>query len=62
MFGGPKYYLTLNRDELNKLIKYLTEARNRFIDKDIPTIDVDNALLQIMKLGKHRHKVKLILL
>jgi len=58
-FKDEKYYLTLNRDELNRMIKYLTEARNCFIDKDIPTIDVDNVLMQIMKLGKHRHKVKL---
>jgi len=27
-FKDEKYYLTLNRAELNKMIKYLTEARS----------------------------------
>ncbi len=58
-FKDTKYYLTLNREELNKMIRYLTEARNCLIDRDIPTVDVDDALMKIMKLGPHRHKVKL---
>ena len=40
-----KYYLTLNSRQLSQLIEYLTGARNSFLDKNIPTDDVDNAIL-----------------
>ena len=39
-----KYYLTLNGRQLSLLIEYLTGARNNFLDKNIPTDDVDNAI------------------
>lgn len=53
-----KYYLTLNSRQLSQLIEYLTGARNSFLDKDIPTDDVDNAILSLLKLRKKR-KAKL---
>lgn len=53
-----KYYLTLNSRQLSQLIEYLTGARNSFLDKNIPTDDVDNALIRLMKPGKKR-KIKL---
>ena len=42
----------------NMLIEYLTGARNSFLDKNIPTDDVDNAILSLLKLRKKR-KAKL---
>ena len=53
-----KYYLTLNSNQLSQLIEYLTGARNSFLDKNIPTDDVDNAILSLLKLRKKR-KAKL---
>ena len=53
-----KYYLTLNGRQLSLLIEYLTGARNNFLDKNIPTDDVDNAILSLLKLRKKR-KAKL---
>ena len=53
-----KYYLTLNGRQLSQLIEYLTGARNSFLDKNIPTDDVDNAILSLLKLRKKR-KAKL---
>lgn len=53
-----KYYLTLNSRQLSQLIEYLTGARNSFLDKNIPTDDVDNAILSLLKLRKKR-KAKL---
>lgn len=53
-----KYYLTLNSRQLSQLIEYLTGARNGFLDKNIPTDDVDNAILSLLKLRKKR-KAKL---
>ena len=53
-----KYYLTLNSRQLSQLIEYLTGARNSFLDKNIPTDDVNNAILSLLKLRKKR-KAKL---
>lgn len=53
-----KYYLTLNSRQLSQLIEYLTGARNSFLDKNIPTDDVDTAILSLLKLRKKR-KAKL---
>ena len=53
-----KYYLTLNSRQLSQLIEYLNGARNSILDKNIPTDDVDNATLSLLKLRKKR-KAKL---
>ena len=53
-----KYYLTLTAEELSRVRNYIIIARNSFIDKNYPTEDFDHLLLQLMKLGKHRHKIK----
>ena len=58
-FKEKKYYLTLNAEELGRVKVYLVEAHNYLLNRNDPTEDVDELLLQLMKLGKHRHKVKI---
>jgi len=57
-FKDDKRRVELTDLQVRQLIEYLMEARNRFLDKGLPTDDVSNLLCAVMKLQK-KHKVSI---
>lgn len=51
-FKGEKRYITVTKENVNKYIEYIVVARNAYANEGKSIEDVNNLLLQFMKLKK----------